>query len=249
MTIARPDNLSAYWANGASTTYVNDIPVNAPTDPQLASFELGFPPITMTPKASDGLPPYGQDMNGILKVLSEHTRFQNSGGVYRFDSALATILGGYDSGTVLQSNDGLRQYVSGVNANMDDFNADPSSIGVTWFPHNARSIRSDLDRSWIVIPTTDENTQVVNGMLIQWGIGTTDGTGEANIFYPIVYPATPSFIGAIDRASGGDPTQVNLISVSSLSDMTSARFVAKKTDNTPVATGFYWLSIGKTSAT
>lgn len=239
MTIARPDNLSEYWANGASTTYVNDIPVDAPVDPQLASFELGFPPITMTPQASGGLPPFGQDMNGILKVLSEHTRFQNSGGRYRFDSALATILGGYDAGTVLQANDGLREYVSFVNNNLDDFNSDPSSIGVTWLPYNLRSIVADsVTPGYITLPTS------AGTFKIQFGKGLTDSAGEDSITFPLAFTLSPLYIGLTDIAGGTAAINVNILSALNPGSLTTLDVLAKSDGGIAVATNYYWIAIG-----
>ena len=46
-----------------------DIPVNQ-TDATRASYEQGFPALNMTPIAAGGVPPSGQDFNGILYDLS-----------------------------------------------------------------------------------------------------------------------------------------------------------------------------------
>jgi len=52
MAIPRPSNISTPFADDATALYINDIPVAPPSDPQAASWEKGFPPLTMTPKAS-----------------------------------------------------------------------------------------------------------------------------------------------------------------------------------------------------
>src|SRR6202044_4157521 len=59
----------------ANPTYIN-IPIPVPsqisTTVNAASFTDGFPPSTMTPEASGGLPFFGQDMNGILYMITAY---------------------------------------------------------------------------------------------------------------------------------------------------------------------------------
>lgn len=49
---------------------VNTIPLNTSDRPNGATWNYGFPQITMTPVASGGKPPSGMDFNGIFNVLS-----------------------------------------------------------------------------------------------------------------------------------------------------------------------------------
>lgn len=130
MPITRPTNYSLPFASSGDK---NTIP-NSATGSGKASFEEGFPPVTMMPLTAGGIPPEGKDFNGILYDITSHTIWINSGGQYQFDSALSTAIGGYPIGMVLQSNDGLSAYVSAVDNNVTDFNAVPSSIGVLWMP-------------------------------------------------------------------------------------------------------------------
>lgn len=123
--------ISREFAYGAAPININTIP-NTTGSNQAASFELGFPPDTMVPVVSGGIPPLGADFNGIFNLLSTHAKFLNIGGVYKFDASVATIIGGYDKGTVLQSNDGTVAYVSAIDNNTINFNTTPSSIGVEW---------------------------------------------------------------------------------------------------------------------
>ena len=46
-----------------------------------ATYNAGFPQVTMTPKASGGLPPFGRDMNGILFDITPILQFMQAGGV------------------------------------------------------------------------------------------------------------------------------------------------------------------------
>ena len=89
-----------------------------------ASFDIGFPPETMVEKIAGGISPSGKDFNGIFHHLSQHQVWLNAGGAYKFNADLANALGGYHTGAILASNDGLRFYVSTVDENLTDFNTD-----------------------------------------------------------------------------------------------------------------------------
>lgn len=115
----------------------NTIPVTPSTgtgQTNYASYQKGFPPVTMTPLVAGGLPPQGMDMNGILYALSSSIGFSQSGGLPTFDEDFASTIGGYPLGAVLQSNDGASAYVSTIANNTTDFNSSPESIGTSWLP-------------------------------------------------------------------------------------------------------------------
>ena len=115
----------------------NTIPVTPSTQTgqtNYASYQKGFPPVTMTPLVAGGLPPQGMDMNGILFALSSSVGFMQSGGLPTFNADFASTIGGYPLGAVLQSNDGASAYVSTIANNTTDFNESPESIGTSWLP-------------------------------------------------------------------------------------------------------------------
>lgn len=120
----QPELLAIPFARDATSGTKNDIPNDpSPTLPaQTATWTLGFPAVTMQPLAVGGIPPLGQDFNGVLNALSEHTVFQNGGGLYKFNQAFAAAIGGYPKGAILLSNDGSRIWQSLVDGNTQDFN-------------------------------------------------------------------------------------------------------------------------------
>ena len=107
----------------------NTIPVNSQIGitPGLASFTDGFPPLTMTPLVAGGIPPRGEDFNGILYFLSAAARWQQAGGSYAFDSDFSTSVGGYPKGAILRSADGTALFMSRVENNTVDPDAGPSA--------------------------------------------------------------------------------------------------------------------------
>jgi len=136
MAITRPTNLLRPFGESAGAGYKRTVPDASQISitPGAASFTDGFPPLNFLDPAAGGVPPSGQDMNGILNAITSHTAFQGEGGQYRFDAALSTALGGYPVGVVLQSDDGLNSYVNVLASNTTNFNSTPASIGISWLP-------------------------------------------------------------------------------------------------------------------
>lgn len=120
----QPELLAIPFARDATSGTKNDIPNDpSPTLPaQTATWTLGFPAVTMQPLAVGGIPPLGQDFNGVLNALSEHTVFQNGGGLYKFNQDFSTAVGGYPKGAILLSDDGSRIWQSLVDNNTQNFN-------------------------------------------------------------------------------------------------------------------------------
>ena len=101
-------NLSSYIAAKISAIFAasgtaNAIPLTASgvTLPNNASFDVGFPSVTMLPIPSGGLPPVGADFNGIFKLITALNNFQSAGGLFPYDSGFSTSVGGYPKGAVL----------------------------------------------------------------------------------------------------------------------------------------------------
>lgn len=108
----------------------NTIPVLANPTPGGASYTEGFPPLTRTPIASGGVPPFGVDMNGILFEISSVARWLCAGGLFEYDSALSTQIGGYPKGAVL-----LRSDEAGFWLNTTENNtSNPDAGGAGWIP-------------------------------------------------------------------------------------------------------------------
>ncbi|WP_320910213.1 hypothetical protein [Citrobacter farmeri] len=99
-----------------------------PSGDNTASYESGFPAITMTLKSAGGLPPKGQDMNQILYELSALGRWSSTGSLNSYDSVFSTAIGGYPSGSILLSDDALNIYINTVDGNTTN----PNSGGAGW---------------------------------------------------------------------------------------------------------------------
>lgn len=122
-----PSKSPVPFAEGGSK---NTIPVASQigVTPGLASFTDGFPPLTMTPLAAGGVPPRGQDFNGILYFLSAAVRWKQAGGSYVYDLSFATSVGGYPKGAILLKADLSGFWISTVDSNV----ANPDTGGAGW---------------------------------------------------------------------------------------------------------------------
>lgn len=100
-----------------------------PAGDNTASYDVGFPAVTMILKAAGGLPPKGEDMNQILFELSSLARWFSAGGVNTFDSDFCAGIGGYPMGATLLGNDGTTRYMNTIESNTSD----PNSGGAGWF--------------------------------------------------------------------------------------------------------------------
>lgn len=130
----QPDLLTIPFGKDAASGAIDPIPdtPGAGDPPQKATWSTGFPIVTMTPLSVGGIPPRGQDFNGILKAISEHTVYLCGGGAYKWNSEIVSVGGGYAKGAVVQSDDGLSSYVSAIDGNTVNFNTSPGSIGTQW---------------------------------------------------------------------------------------------------------------------
>ena len=96
-TSSQPKLLSIPFASGGSK---QDIP----NDSQIgitagrASYTDGFPPLTRTPLAAGGVPPFGTDFNGVLNDITAAIRWSQAGAGYPFDATFNTAVSGYPKG-------------------------------------------------------------------------------------------------------------------------------------------------------
>jgi hypothetical protein len=100
-----PPTFPIPWANGAASAYVRAIPQASQIGVQAGAASLtdGFPPLNFTPLSQGGVPPFGQDMNGILQELSANARWFDAGGPVVWSSSFSSAIGGYPKGAIVQS--------------------------------------------------------------------------------------------------------------------------------------------------
>lgn len=113
----------------------NAIPENysSSMESNQATWDQGFGQITMIPVAAGGLPPKGQDFNGIFNQISENVIYLSKGGRFKFSADYAAAINGYPKGAILQSDDEKKEYQSLVDNNKVNFNtATQAQINDAW---------------------------------------------------------------------------------------------------------------------
>ena len=115
-----PSKLPLPFASGSGTK-TNPIPEASQIGvlAGAASLTDGFPPLCLTPIEAGGVPPSGNDMNGILYQATAIERWANAGGGYKFDGTFAadSNVGGYPQGARVLSSDGLGYWINTVDNN------------------------------------------------------------------------------------------------------------------------------------
>lgn len=203
----------------------NTIPVASQigVTPGLASFTDGFPPLTMTPLAAGGVPPYGADFNGILNFLSSATRWAQAGAGYPYDAAFSTAVGGYPKGATLVMATGNGYWLSTVENNTSN----PDTGGAGWVALPAGFASAAQAQAWTdntlalsPLRLTDSfkgaNQQLAasgyqklpGGVIEQWftALNTNNlGTGFSRTTFPIAFPNACRGISitTITTAGGG----------------------------------------------
>lgn len=132
MSLTQPDPILQPFAATATGPYINVIP-NADPGGGLASYELGFPPVTFLPVPSGGTPPYGADFNGILNALSANDQWSQAGMPFTFVASLSTALSGYSAGALIAKSDYSLVWMSKAGSNTHNPGT-LANVGTYWFP-------------------------------------------------------------------------------------------------------------------
>ena len=184
-----------------------------PAGDNSASYEQGFPPITMILKSAGGLPPKGQDMNQILYELSALGRWSSTGALNTFDSEFASEISGYPSGAMLISDDGERIFINTTEGNLSD----PNSNGTGWkdilsYLGIKSAALCDVGAGTNQIPDMGSFGILKNaigyqylpgGLILQWGkVGPTNAGQTTNVTFTITHPtATVAVMCTLDATA------------------------------------------------
>ncbi|QCE35628.1 hypothetical protein FAI40_09995 [Acetobacteraceae bacterium] len=112
------------WAANADPNTLRQIPQKASeaTEAGAASLEKGFTATNMTPVAAGGVPPFGQDFNGILNYLSRAAQLIEMGLVPGWSKSFSDAIGGYpQNAKIAYTKGGIPDiFVSIKDDNLDD---------------------------------------------------------------------------------------------------------------------------------
>lgn len=112
----------------------NVIPESVGAQPQNATMQAGFPPVTQQKISEGGIPPERNDFNGILNLYGQHVVHLNKGLPYEFDAAFATAIGGYPlNARIMLADSDIVKNTAPNNTN------DPNSVLTGWVKTNSAS--------------------------------------------------------------------------------------------------------------
>lgn len=149
-----PTRFPIPFASAAVAPYVHEVPeasqVGITTG--AASLTDGFPPANFSPVSAGGVPPFGNDMNGILKQATEWIRWFTAGGPAPYDSSFATSISGYPKGAIIPGTIPGSAWISTADANTSD----PNAGGADWSPYGPSTgdakltLKTTADYGWVM---------------------------------------------------------------------------------------------------
>ncbi|QHJ85139.1 MAG: hypothetical protein [Bacteriophage sp.] len=122
-----------------------DLQKSSVSGTSLASYDSGFPPITMISKDAGGIPPQGKDFNQILYELSADAQWSQASAIFPYNADFCSSIGGYPKGALVLGSDGLTVYQSSVDDNTELTST--SSWTVVNTDESKLVIKSDLQAS------------------------------------------------------------------------------------------------------
>jgi hypothetical protein len=169
-----PYKFAEPWATAAGGSYITN-PIPTTSVGGNAGQDLGFPPITMQPPASGGIPPEGPDFNGLEFYNTSWLRWVQAGGAIPYDATFQSNVGGYPSGARVNS---------AVAANViwrsttDDNVTDPDTEGAGWV--NDFAVSGFVD---------DTITQVLpSGVILQTFFVSLASASTGTFNFPVEFP-------------------------------------------------------------
>jgi hypothetical protein len=90
-----PSKTPTVWGKNAAAAYIRTVPNASQKNLTIgaASYADGFVPANFTPVAAGGVPPFGQDMNGVLQQITQWQQWYQAGGTIIFDPTFQSVQG------------------------------------------------------------------------------------------------------------------------------------------------------------
>ncbi|WP_313707743.1 glycine-rich domain-containing protein [Atlantibacter hermannii] len=107
-----------------------------------ASYTDGFPPLTRTPIAAGGIPPFGTDFNGVLNDVTAAIRWAQAGGGYGYDSTFSSGVSGYPIGARLANSTGDGYWLNTVDGNINNPETSSATPLTGWVPADSYGVTS-----------------------------------------------------------------------------------------------------------
>jgi hypothetical protein len=121
------------WGNSAGVSYTHAIPQASQIGitPGAASLTDGFPPLNFLPVGGGGIPPFGQDFNGIFNWVTDAIQWIQAGGTWGYDSTFSAAINGYPQGAIVVAASGIGNFWLNL---VDNNTSNPDTGGANWVP-------------------------------------------------------------------------------------------------------------------
>lgn len=265
MPISVPKFITRAWASLGSKF---DIPENADPLTGKAGYSQGFGPVNLTPVEAGGIPPWGQDMNGILFDLSSAIQYQQAGRSFPFNQAFANAIGGYGKGAfVTGPSDQSLLYQSTIDSNTvappsagwQRFSISQATEAIAGIAKIATTVLSQggvNDDSFITpkkladvlalrighVFQQNDWAPLPGGLILQWGKITSTPTNETPVVFPMAFPNLLLTALVTDLYLAGSPsTSIGTLAIAT-NYTKSGMTVGAQTAGT--AGVVFWVAIG-----
>jgi hypothetical protein len=137
-----PSYFAMPFGKNAGAGYIRTIPTNSQIGivNGAASLNDGFPPMCFQDVNTGGVPPFGQDFNGILNQTSAGVQWIQAGGLAVFNNAFSNAIGGYPNGAILVKANGTGFWRSTADNN---FSNPDGATPTNWVDMLAIYIKAD----------------------------------------------------------------------------------------------------------
>lgn len=207
LAAAIPVKMPVPFASGAGGGFIRQVPIPSQVGIQngAASFTDGYPPLTFLQTAGGGVPPFGQDTNGLLNAVTAWLRWEQAGGAIPWDSTFSAAMGGYPLGAVVASATTFAlMYVNSVDGNVTN----PDAAGAGWTPFSFLggattgdvkiTLKTVADPGWLLI-TADPFT-IGNA-----GSGATYANANALNLYTLLWSNVSNSFAPVTGGRGANP--------------------------------------------
>ena len=181
-----PPKFPIPWANSAGSANVRSIPKDSQISIQAGAASLtdGFPPLNFIPVSAGGVPPFGQDMNGVLKQTTQWLQWYAAGGAVRYDGTFVAAIGGYPAGAFLTSTSGHAIYESLIDNNFQDPNLNTTNwriVSCVWSATTWLANGSANAQTITLSPAPTSLSQLSGIPLTIFSQGTNTGASTLNV--------------------------------------------------------------------
>lgn len=236
-----PAKFKLAWASGATSSFIQTVPDTYSGTPNgTPSMTTGWGPETFQDPSVGGAAPLGEYENGILNQITANMQWLQLGGIFQYDAALSTAVGGYFKNAIVKAANYPAFWISNVENNV--INPDTGTLTA---PAAGWAVMQPGTYPWSQItgaPTftlesefTGSNHNLVTNGYQKWPGGLMEQWMDVSVpsalntvvsvTFPIAFPSSPGVVftprlSVIDTNLSGAASNALLIGLSAPPSLT-----------------------------